>query len=837
MRLDRGSIDREGVDHDTFGLDLIFDPVNIYHPMYPTASWAQIIDPVIDSDYLISVTVSQSMDDAMAEAVFEYDGNEIGNFFSGDYMTQIHVNIPDYLGASNCVFVGVVPSSHAIYDVAKDKMTMRAVDYGVFLAKQTFDIKDLSLLPPDDQTEEGANVAKVLNYDGATKYFQIGMFVTGQISAANGTIAELVAGDGFRRMTLYPATGKFIDNEVLRVGGVDYALADGRSVDIPYTPYYEAVMPEDWVRSILGGANWMRVTGIEPFYLEDSGGYWDTAACPAVPFMFGSLEKKRDGLKRLEKYMSYKWHVKPRSLGNGNYQQAGYFIKEASIDSLLNLPGAATITGPDDFTASVTLDQDGEFQVDVVKVRCQDVNGTWLNPEIRSNSYYDAGEGPYREFYDEPKDICTQVDLAQYATDMYSLHSARTCTWTGTMLARSDLQLYQLLNISGLGIEVPNGIYRIIKISHEYGCAKNLTHITFMLSSAFSTLLKYGMTYKDSISKVEQIVDGLQKQKFQIELGYVRATDGWTITYETEAGNKGKGRDGTSTPSVAGSIPVGAKIQIQESRGGVICIPVIAASGSSTDLLVVDVPIIISALVDSADHNYWFLRWTPGANNQVVCVNYQTTGYPSAPGVVLQYGNPASCRTAKYPISTTSLRIRFSGPLTTYYIKLWGEKNGVYSATGATATITSGSDVTVSDIEEPEPIGVIDTLLVPGFIADSEAAGWYTLFDGALPFSYNGTDNIYIGGPFDWDAGAYPQYPDQPTPGYFLVDEYIKITVTPSGLSTTAGALSYSSWQAPVNISSLLVVGANHIKIELYDASNYIYWRGVSNLYVRTYYL
>jgi hypothetical protein len=831
MRLDRGSIDREGVDHDTFGLDLIMETAAVYHAIYPTAAGlTQIIDPVIDSDYLISVTVSQSMDDAMAEAVFEYDGDEIGNFFSGDYMTQVHVNIPDYLGTSNCVFIGVVPKSRGVFDPAKKKMTMRAVDYGLFLSKQTLEIKDLSLLPPDDQTSEGSNIAKVLSFKNRLKYFQIGMTVRGEVSLASGTIFDLVT-DPVQRMTLHPATGKFVDSEALLVGGVQYAQADGRSVDIPYTPYYEEVMPEDWVYSILGGSNWMRVTGIEPLVLEDSGGYWDTATCPAVPFMFGSLEKKRDALKRLSEYMGYMWLVKPRNIGTGVYRDSGYWIRQTSIDTLLNLSAAATIASLDDLT-NITLDQDGEMQVDVVKVRCQTVEGDWKEA-IRSNSYYDAGEGPYREFSDEPKDICTQTDLDAYATDMYNLCSARTCTWTATALARSDLQLYQLLNISGFGIDLPNGTYRIIKIAHEYGCAKNLTHITFMLSSAFSILQKYHMTYKDSISKIEQIVDGLEKKKPQIELANVTATDGWTITYETEAGNKGKGRDSTSTPAVAGSIPVGAKVQIQDTRGGIVCIPIVPASGGSTDLLVVGVPTIVSALVDTADHNYWFLQWTPGTNNQTVSVNYQTTGYPSAPGIVLQYGNPASCRSVKYPTSTVRVRIRFSGPLTTYYIKLWGEKNGVYSATGATATIISGADVTVGDIEEPEPIGVIDQLLVGQTISLSDGVGYHTVFDGTLPFQWDGVTNIYLGGPVTYDPSGNPEHGSQPAPRYLMVDDSLRIT-GPGGVGTYGTPGGYG-WYVPVCINNLLVVGTNHLKIEVYDGPQH--WWGISELWIRTYYL
>lgn len=817
--------------------------VNIYHPMYPTASWAQIIDPVVDSGYLISVTVSQSMDDAMAEATFEYDGDEIGNYFSGDYRTKVHVNIPDYNGVSRCVFVGQVPSSHAVYDLAKKKTTLKAVDYGLFLS-QKMATKDLSLLPPANQTSEGANVAKELHYDGRVKYFQIGMSVRGAVSNATGTIISVVSTTA-QMLTLYPATGKFIDDEELLVGGVMYAYADGRSIDIPYTPYYSTTAPEDWVRSILAG------TGIEPYCLESSGGYWNTSACPAIPFMFGSLEKKRDALKRLAAYMEYMWHVKPRNPGSGVYIDAGYFIKKTSIDTLLDLPATASL-GPDDFAVPITLDQDGELQVDVVRVRCQDVCGNWLPDEIRSNSYYDAGEGPYLEFVDEPKDICTQTDLAAYATDMFALYSSRTISWSGTLLARSDLQLYQLITVSGMGIDVPDGTYRITKIAHEYGCAKNLTHISFMLSSAFSILRKYGMTYKDSISKVEQIIAGLESQKPQIELAAVTATDGWTITYTTEAGNQGMGRDSTSTPDVAGAIPIGAKVQIQHTRGGVVCIPIVAASGSSTDLLVVDVPVIVSVYEDPADTNYFHIRWTPGANNENVSVNIQTTTYPSSPGTVLPYGNAASCGTVLFPVSVGQCKCRFSGPNTTYYIKLWGERNGVYSATGATATITSGASVTPTDVpEEPEPLAVIDILLSGSVMASSgtphtPATVYATLYNGTLTFQYNGSDNIYISGPKEVDTAIETWQVVNAPPGrprgitnyrHMFIDNIIRIT-GPNGSIDSESSVDdpadglVGHWIPPILISSILLPGTNTLKIELFDAGGLV---GCSALYIRSY--
>jgi len=821
------------------GQDVECGAVNIYHPIYPTASWAQIIDPVVDSGYLISVVVSQSMDDAMAEAVFEYDGNEIGNYFSGDYMTKIHVNIPDYLAVSNCVFVGIVPSSKGVFDVAKKKMTMRAVDYGLFLSKQTMDIKDLSLLPPADQDAEGSNIAKTLSCDYVTKNPQIGWNITGATSGATGTIIEVVQSTNGRILTLYPATGKFVDDEELHFGGEIFAYADGRSVDIPYTPYYQEVMPEDWVKAILGGDNWMRVTGIEPYVLESSSGYWDTPACPAVPFMFGSLEKKRDALKRLVAYMDYMWHVKPRNIGTGVYSQSGYFIKQTSIDTLLGLPAAAAL-GLDDFTVPVTLDQDGEMQVDVVKVRAQDVYGNWMEV-IRSNSYYDAGEGPYREFADEPKDICTEADLAAYATDMYNLYSARTLSWSGTVLARSDLQLYQLLTISGMGTDVPDGTYRITRIAYEHGCAKNLTHITFMLSSAFSILRKYGMTYKDSISKVEQIVAGLENRKPQAELATVTATDGWTLTYNTEAGNQGKGRDATSTPATEGVIPVGAKVQILDSRGGVVCIPIAADSDWGSGALTVDEPVIVSAVEDEDDANYWFLTWTPGANNQHVSVNIQTGNYPTAPGNVSGDGSI----TELIEVSTTSVRVRFCEASTTYYIKIWGERGGRYSAVGDTATIISGADVTPSDGEELEKIKVIDELLASGYTGDEDDGATIEIFSGNLPFSHTMGDNIYIGGPvsdtsivtFSNENGGINWWTAQPTPRYMFIDNWL--TITGPGGTITVGNYYSVGWFAPVNITDILVDGVNSVTITLHNNTNPGAFNpmGVTDLWIRSYYL
>ena len=822
-------------------------PVNIYHPMYPSAKMQEIIEPVTgNTDSLVTASVHQGTDDVMMQADFEYDGDDIGNHYSGDYLRRVVVKMPDYLGTVHTVFVGICPSSTAHYEPAKDKMVMRAFDYGLYLTSNPLETKDLSLLPPDNQTDEGANVAKVLDYRNATHTFQIGQRVIGDVSAASGEIIELVQGDSFRRMTLYPATGKFVDGENLSVGGVTYAIADGRSVDIPYTPFYSTRTPADWFKSILGGENCMNVTGIRPKKIIPCG-WSSTSDPPAVPMIFGSQDSRMAAAKEFAAYLGYIVLVKLGDWGSGLYGPDFYAVPIASIDDPtdgLDLPASLTIANPDDFMdGSVELEQNGEAQYDRIWVRCRDLNGIWMEA-IRTNSRVDNGEGPYRTLLLEPENIATRTDMNDYADLMYDLHVGRACTWTATFYDRPDIELYQRIIFSGYGIKIPNGTYRIIHIKKDYGCAINKTTCLLMLATDWDNRMKSTRTPSDSIKEVERIAKKLiETEAPPLELATCTANDGHTVTYMTDEGATGQGLDGTATPAADGVIGVGSRISINHARGGLVCIPIVGSTGSSTDLLVVDPPTIVEAVVDSSNHNYWFLQWTPGANNQTVSVNYQTSGYPSAPGTVVAHGNPASCRSVKYPISTVRIRIRFSGPSTTYYIKLWGEKNGVYSTTGATATITSGSDVTVGDSEEPEPIGVIDQLLCAGTYGESVAGTTiYEIFNGPLPFMYNGTDNIYLGGPvLDTliaaavaSGGKFAvSWVNQPTPRYIFSDDLLIVT-GPKGVIniTTLGAYG---WKVPVNIKNLLNVGSNTIKIEISDVGQYVY--GSSDIWVRTYYL
>jgi hypothetical protein len=115
----------------------------------------------------------------------------------------------------------------------------------------------------------------------------------------------------------------------------------------------------------------------------------------------------------------------------------------------------------------------------------------------------------------------------------------------------------------------------------------------------------------------------------------------------------------------------------------------------------------------------------------------------------------------------------------------------------------------------------------------SDATVERTVFDGNLPISYNGTDNIYIGGPVEDDTPSTPHWDyTYPGPRRFLVDNSLRIR-GPKG-DINCGFGSGWGWSAPVNIKNILNVGTNHVTITLFDYG--VIW-GVSSLYIRTYYL
>jgi len=140
----------------------------------------------------------------------------------------------------------------------------------------------------------------------------------------------------------------------------------------------------------------------------------------------------------------------------------------------------------------------------------------------------------------------------------------------------------------------------------------------------------------------------------------------------------------------------------------------------------------------------------------------------------------------------------------------------------------------VGPAEDPERFDVIDEFLAAGQVGYQ--CGDLTIFDGNLSFNYNGTDNIYIGGPDVWSPTSVPangQYGNlwgtQGGLRRMICDSKMEIT-GPGGMIPVQ--ISYPYWSPPINIKNILNVGTNHLTIVVKEIGVQG-WSGCTDLYIR----
>jgi hypothetical protein len=527
--------------------------VNIDTYFEPSAS-AQIVLDAIET-LIISASVSRSLTDKMYSASFQFDKNSIAAIPS-HYFTHTVFKIPDYTGTQNVVFCGFFPSSRSQYRPADFKDTFTAVDYGFYLSKQYLSDDLLALRTPTFQT----NYQKYwLNYDYCTDpflNFHPGDMVIGTTSGGvtgSGDIAKVFEnhfsgylGRGYLILCDVVGVGHttepfFTDNEGLDVNGVKIANADGYTMNVTGTPV--VIYPATWVRNVLGGDNWAKVTGIEPYRITPVAA-WD-AALPAVEFIFQETQTKLSAIEEVAEYCSYIFMVKWRSLGGGLYRPAAYFIPEADIDNVsvgLDLPSVFNFVASTDGTViDISLDRKGEERYNRVTIRCQGLTSNVWYTSVKETAGAASGDEKPIEYYEINKDIATQADCDTRANDVYNYYSSNVETWTVNLKARSDLQLLQKLNFSGYSTnyQLPDGDYRIIFIQHNYAPkGSNLTTIQIVNNTNFTAHLKLNRVFTGSISAMRAVVKNVLDMETKNMSGTILGINGdGTIQFQDDRGN------------------------------------------------------------------------------------------------------------------------------------------------------------------------------------------------------------------------------------------------------------------------------------------------------------
>lgn len=519
-------------------------------------------DPSAEALLLISGKVNVAMNDKMYRATLEFE-TAAEAFLTDVSFKNTQIIIPDYLGTQRLVFYGLIPSSGATLAVAADKCSLTAYDYAWYLTMQYLTLADRVLLSLDEQV---ATLIYRENYDYCTDpylNFAEGDIVTGSITGHSGKVIENhfsgYMGEGY--LILGDMTGTMIaghyfqDDENLQVNGVTIAAADGYTMDVsnPLVQYY----PDDWVIRVLGGANWEKTTGIYPYRIASTATLWNTIQ---RTFTFEEKETKYQAIERVAKYLGYIFYVKWQYIpGNLTYMPLAYFIPLDEIDDLivngdltngLDLPRSdpvnIVVLTPNDFVSPATYEEKGDEKYSRVTVKCQDLNGIWYTSKLETDPVKYGEEIPV-EYFEINQDIASQSECDQRCSDLFTYYAVHIKKWQVTLLARSDLVLYQKVNLGAFGTEIPTGNYRIIGIEYSYanGGIENLTRISIISDAQFHAYLNISRTFTDTISNTRAIIKDELTKLGAVEAGTVTAIDGSTITVMTESGTTRIVRDPT----------------------------------------------------------------------------------------------------------------------------------------------------------------------------------------------------------------------------------------------------------------------------------------------------
>lgn len=519
-----------------------------------------VTSPTENSALLISGSVNKTISDKMWRATFDFETAAEAYLRSTEFKTAYFL-IPDLTNTARIVFFGILPSSSANLAVADDRCTLTAYDHAWYLTMQYLTLADRVLLSLDDQS---AVETYRLNYDYCTNpylNFAEGDIVIGGTSGDSGKVLEnhfsgnmgtgyLILGD----VTGTPVSGHYFnDNEDLDVNGVTIANANGYTMD--WSSEWATYYPEEWVRRILGGDNWEKTTGIYPYRLANSATLWNTIQ---RTFTFEEKTTKYQAIEQVAKYMGYIFVVKFRFVGD-RYMPLAYFIPQDEIDYLiangdpnngLDLPTSdpvgITVLTPNDFVNPVNYEEKGEEKYNRVTVKCSDSNGIWYTSKSETSGVQYGDEIPV-EYFEINSEIASQAEADQRCSDLFTYYVNHIKKWNITLIKRSDLELYQKVNLGAFGTEIPSGNYRIIAIEYRYGEGgiSNETQCTIIPDAQFHAYLNLSRTFTDTISEIRAIVQDELNRLEAIEAGTVTAIDGSTVTIQTERGVVKIARDPT----------------------------------------------------------------------------------------------------------------------------------------------------------------------------------------------------------------------------------------------------------------------------------------------------
>lgn len=287
--------------------------------------------------------------------------------------------------------------------------------------------------------------------------------------------------------------------------------------------------PSRTIKALLGGDDWEKTTGIEPYRINDVPD-WDTIK---TEFTFLEKSLRWSALVEVADYCDFVFIIKWREVA-GTWRPCAYFVHEDDVDSStagIDIPTAVTITAPNAYLINdVMVKDEPVFRYN--KILC-----IGFNQEDDEYFYSTAqtfavanGDEIAREYtYTDPK-LDTQDKTENKAQELLDFFQDSAITYVAKFKNRMDLELYQKIRFIGYR-KIPAAEMRITKITYTREHANDVVEIEFSKNQALSQMKRLARMLRTRIH-YETFIDDM----WEINRGYAQLIEdrpinmqGWSV--------------------------------------------------------------------------------------------------------------------------------------------------------------------------------------------------------------------------------------------------------------------------------------------------------------------
>jgi len=296
-----------------------------------------------------------------------------------------------------------------------------------------------------------------------------------------------------------------------------------------------ATPPEAAVAALLGGADWEKETGVQP-YLMVPATAWGTTVTPRI-MVFPRTTTRMAAIQAYCELLDYCFFVLLRTGDDGRTIPSGYFIPEDQIDTVLDLPDPITITNPAPYLdgSPATIDQRGDEKYNRVIVEGMTAAGLALIA-VAETADVTAGEEIPLEYPDARTDWDTQEKVDARAAELLEYFQNEGQAYRCTFVKRSDLRLFQKIKFVGWA-NIPEVWMRIVDIEYRYTPAKVLVVISFSPNLKMSEVRRLLRSMNPTqVGEIENLINNKFASVQGNRMGTVTAISENTATVTLDTG-------------------------------------------------------------------------------------------------------------------------------------------------------------------------------------------------------------------------------------------------------------------------------------------------------------